>query len=283
MAIKVQVNQEEFDGLGALQSEYSPVQGQEGLYQITIDPGESGLVLADVSNLQAALNKEKTNARSASNKLKLFDGIDPSQAREALDFKTRFDNGELSDEAKTRLENAEKALVEKYEAQQKQVIDKYESEKALLTKREGNLISELKESKISASVRAAIATHGGNTALLEPLVSSKVELVEEDGKFVVHVLSEDKQPLLSRRPGSTTEPMSINEFVEGLKNTKEFSPAFNGTGSSGAGSNSNSGTGNQGSGGQFTLTEEQAKNTADYRRMKAAAEKAGQKLVIVGS
>lgn len=281
MALKAQVTAEEYKALNpVVQQEYAPIEGQD-MYQLTVEE-VGGLQLADVSKLQSALDKERSNARAAMAKAKQFEGLDPTSVREALEFKARFDKGELTDEAKARLEQREKQLVEKYEAQRAQLMTQFSEKEAEFKKREQDLFNQLKEAKVTSEVRAAIATHNGIPALLEPLVSSRVRLVEEDGKLVRQVIGDNGQPLLSRKPGAATEYMSVDEFVGILKSKPEFAGAFKGSGSSGGGSGSGSPAsgGAQSAGGTVMITSEQAKDVAFYRQAREAAAKAGKTLVI---
>lgn len=281
---KAIVTKEEFGALNpVLQSEYGQVEGTE-TYQLKVDP-VNGLSLADVGKLQTALTKERDNVKAASTKLKAYDGIDAAAARDALEFKTKYDAGELDDTSKTRLAEKEKQLAQKFEDQRKQIEANLGTERDAWKKREGSLLTELQDSKVKSVVRAAIAENGGILELLEPLVSSRVKLVEEEGKFVVHVVGDDGRPLLSRKPGSSTEPMPIGEYVGILKSKSELAGAFKGSGSSGGGSggsggNSN-GNGGNATGGKITLTREQAKNVAIYRDAQERAKKANAELVIL--
>lgn len=279
---KAIVTKDEFGALNpVLQSEYAPVEGSE-TYQLKVDP-VNGLQLADVGKLQGALTKERDNVKTMSAKLKAYDGIDVAAARDALEFKTKYDSGELPDDAKTRLAEKEKQLAQKFEDQRKQIEANLGTERTQFKERETKLLTELTDAKVKSVVRAAIASSQGIPELLEPLISSRVKLVEEDGKFVTHVIGDDGRPLLSRKPGSSTEPMPIDEYVGILKSKTEFAGAFRGSGSSGGGSaaggNSN-GNGNNASGGKITLTREQAKDVRTYRAAQEQAKKASAELVI---
>lgn len=262
-----------------IRNEFVPVEGKDGLFMLDVDPGDSGLHLADVTNLQTALTKERTTAKDFSRKLKEYEGLDAKAAREALEFKTKFDAGELTDEAKARLTEKEKQLAEKFEAQKKQLEESHTAVQSKAKEREDFLTRNLHQAMVTSTVRTAIAASSGNTALLEPYVQQRIKLVEEDGKFITQVIGDNGQPLLSRKTGATTAPMTVDEFVSSLKDNKTFAAAFAGSGSSGTGS-SGSSSSTRGEDNEFTLTREEAKDVHRYRDMRERAAKAGKTLRI---
>ena len=162
---KAIVTKEEFGSLNpVLQSEYAPVDGSE-TYQLKVDP-VNGLQLADVGKLQGALTKERDNVKTLGAKLKAYDGIDVAAARDALEFKTKYDSGELSDDAKTRLAEKEKQLAQKFEDQRKQIEANLGTERNQFKERETKLLTELTDAKVKSVVRAAIASNQGIPELL---------------------------------------------------------------------------------------------------------------------
>lgn len=286
MPLPIQVDQAGLDALPeTVRGEYQPLPGKEGTFQLSLDPGETGLTLANVTTLQETMVKERDARKALEKKYKPLGDLDVTKALEAVQFKQSFDNGELDDEASERLAQREKQLAEKYEDQRKQLVEKHASELGAKDEREKHLFGELYNARVVSSVRAAIAAHGGAKRMkaIEPFVTTRVKLVEEDGKFTEQVIGDNGSALLSRKPGSTTEYMSVDEFVEGLSESEDFAPLFEGSGSSGAGSgSSDSSTGKlQTMGGELRITEAQAKDVATYREARAQAQKQGKRLVIV--
>lgn len=281
MPIPAQVTKEALAKLPeVLRNEFVPVEGKDGLFMLDVDPGDSGLQLADVNNLQTALQKERSAVKDLNKKFKEYDGLDPKAARDALEFKTKFDAGELTDEAKARLAEKEKQLAEKYEAQKRALEESHTAVQTKAKEREDFLTKNLHQAMVTSTVRTAIAANGGNAVLLEPFVQQRVRLVEEDGKFNTQVLGDNGQPLLSRKAGATTAPMTVDEFVSSLKDNKTFAAAFAGSGSSGTGS-SGSSSSTRGEDNEFTLTREEAKDVHRYREMRERAAKAGKQVRIV--
>jgi len=280
MAVSAQVTAEQFAGLPeVLQAEYTKSEDGES-YTLDVNPGESGLTLANVSKLQRALESERKAAREAQSRLSAFQDIDAESAREALEFKKRFDDGELTDEAKARLESAEKALSDKYEAQRAS-IEKSAAEKLqAANERETQLMSALESARIDSSISSALSKHGGNGDLLSPVIRSRVKLAEENGKFTEQVIDADGRPMFSRKSGSGTELMSVDEFVEIMKTDQRYAVAFSGSGSSGGGTTSNRGGSGGNSARDVVLSAGDSKNAAAYRAAREQAEKQGGRVVI---
>lgn len=274
------------DGLAqlpeAVRSEYA--QAEDGSYQLQVDPGESGLQLADVGQLQKSLQAARGDAKKARSELTKFKDIDPDKAREALDLQQKFEAGELEDDQKSRLAQAEKALSEKYEAQRQQLEKKLQAAVEEKDKREQQLMQKVRSATVDSAVQAAIAEHGAGefSELLTPAIQKRVEMVEDDdGNFSVAIMGDDGQPMLSRRPGASTQPMTVGEYVESLKEKKAYAPLFPGSGSTGTGSTSSSpGEGRISSGGTIRLSREQSKDPQVYREAREQAAKTGAQIVF---
>lgn len=278
MPIPIRVTSEELAAMPEpLRKEYAEMTDSPGTYAPQLEFGDTGLGLAKVGELQTALNKERSTARDATNKLKAFEGIDAAKAKAALEFHSKYEQGELNDEQAARLQAREKQLLEKYEAQAAAITKKLADNETAATAREKHLLSQLDLNMRRSTVRAAIAKHGGSLRLLEPVVLSHSRMIEEDGKFITQMLGEDGNPILSRRAGSTTEPMDADEYVEMMKTDREFAQAFSGSGSSGAGTGSDN---NKNAAGQIVLTKAQAKDVRTFRDAQERAKKAGTSVVI---
>lgn len=282
MALEAQVTQEQLDQMPEpIKAEYEAVPDRDGVYQLSVNPGDSGLQLTNAASLKSTLEKERQTARDAQKKLKNFEGLDPEAAREALDFKTKFDAGELDNEAEARLKAREKELHEKYEQQRKQLEGKVDETSKFAQEREQQLLRELRSAKVSEAVKSAIRQNGGSEHLLAPIVERKVDLAEEDGKFSVQVLNDDGQPMLSRKPGAGAgDPMTIDEFVASLRERDEYAPAFAGSGSTGGGSGGKSTGSGMSVGGKIRISSQDAKDVAKFRAARKQAAESGKELEI---
>lgn len=283
MALKAQVTAEEFATFNpVIQKEYVQVEGQEA-YQLAVEE-VGGLQLADVGKMQTALDRERQNVKATSAKLKAYDGIDPAAAREALALREKFEKGELSDKDAERLKTLEKQLAEKYDGQRKQLVESHSAEKNNWSQREAKLLNQVRESQINSVVDTAIAAHEGIPALLKPLLLSRVKLEEDGDTWKRTITGDNGQPMLSRKPGSLTENMDLDEYVGMLKSKPEFAGAFKGSGSSGGGSSNGAngnGANNKGAAGAVTLTKTQANDVRLYREARARAEKLGTIVQVV--
>lgn len=276
MPLPALITQEEHASLSdILKTEYKP-DGDK--FMLDVDPRDSGLGLADVSKLQKALVSEREAAKKAKAMLANFKDLDPEKAREALEFKTKFDDGQLDDESRARLEAKEKQLIEKYTAQQQKLETALQGAEERAKKREAQLLTELQRSTVEAAVREAIGKHNGVGKLLEPVIKNRVRLSEEDDKFHIQVVGDDGSPMLSRRSNSTMNSMSVEEFVETLKTDPDYQVAFRGSGSSGGGSQGQSSSVPNG---VFRISTAEAKNPHAYRQAREAAAKAGKTLELI--
>ena len=258
MALKAIV--ETLDGLGTeVAKEYK--KGDDGKYRLDV-VAVDGVELAEVSKLQSALSKERENARSANEKVKAFEDIDPTKAREALKKV-----GEMA------AWTPEQKVKEQIEAVKTQLLDAHGKEKSKLEERLGRLSKQLESAMITSVATQAIAEHKGSVKVLMPHVERQTRLREVDGKFVVEVLGEDGNPRLT---GTDAHPMTIGELVATMKTQNDFACAFEGSGASGSGAAGSHRVVN----GAHVISAADAKDPYKYRAAKEAAVKAGSQLQI---
>lgn len=196
-----------------------------------------GTELADTQGLKKALERERSNVKSAQTKLKTFDGIDPKEAREAL--------GKMDEMADW---DPDKKLEEAVQAREKQLVKRHEDEKKTLNSRVENLREQLSDNLIKATATKAIAEAKGSVELLLPHVMRQTKMREtDDGKLIAEVVDEAGH---QRVGDSTGNPMTIPQLVDELKKDSTFSRAFDATGASGSGAGgAGRGGGGAGSGG----------------------------------
>lgn len=144
-------------------------------------------------------------------------------------------------EAIARLEeiknfNPDEKSAAKIEAMKKQLAEKHATELTTLQKTLQDRDRELSEIMVDSAATAAIAKHKGNLTLLLPHVRAAIRVVrdKETGKVVRQIIDEKGNARVSMKQGNT-DNMDVDEYVETLRGSKEFAPAFAGSGSSGAG------------------------------------------------
>lgn len=234
-----------------------------------------------VDELQSALDKTKsqlseaqTKHRNATEKLKAYEDdegnlIDAKAAKDALGKVGEMANWKPEDKVKEQLEARERQLTEKHQAELKRATDRQET-----------LSQALHKSLIRTRALQAIRSAEADEVLL-PHVEGMLQVVEEDGEFDARVVDEKGNHVLSKKAGENG-PMGIDELVNTVMRER-YPRAFPGTDASGAGTDrSKRIAGGAGSGGKdFTISEEDARDSLKYQKAREAAEKAGAELQIV--
>lgn len=119
-----------------------------------------------------------------------------------------------------------------WEKLKSQLQDQFESEKQQYEQKLQQMQSTLEKNLIQKEVTSAISNHDGITSLLRPHVESAVQLVEEeDGNMVPRVVDTDGSPKFNNKG----DYMTVDEYVESLKQHEDFGVAFKGRGQSGGG------------------------------------------------
>lgn len=158
--------------------------------------------------------------------LSRFEGVDPDEYRTALQKLKEYD---------------EKHLMEKgdFEPIRQKLLDQIEETKNAAETEKGQLRSQLEGMMVDSQAAQAISEAGGNLKLLMPIIKNRVAIVDDGGKLVLQIKSEDGKPALN----SKAEPMSLSELMEEIKADESFSGAFASSGLSGGGARpSHSGT-----------------------------------------
>lgn len=203
----------------------------DGKFELDVTPVD-GLQLANVTNLQSALSKERENARSASDKLRVFEGIDPDKARDALKKVEQMASWSSDEKVKQQIE-----------AIKKQMTEAHGEELAKLNTKLQVIGTALEAAKIDAVATQALTEQKGSVRLLMPHIRALTRLREADGSYVVEVMDSNGNPRLH---GTDGHAMTIGELVAEMKGQDDFASAFEGTGASGTGaSGSNGHRGNQ--------------------------------------
>jgi hypothetical protein len=264
MALLPFVSEEQFGKLSEpLQEHYA--KGDNGNYTLNVT-ASNGWSLENVSELKTSLSSEREQHRAAKRLLDKFGDIKPKDAKDALK-KIK----EMADW------DPDKEVSEKLKAREQQLISKHEAEQKTLSERNTHLTKQIEKQLVENVAIAAISKHKGNIELLLPHVQKVSTVVEDDkGNFASRIVDKDGNPRLTMKPNSTAF-MDHSEFVESMKTHDTFAAAFDGSGASGTGAEGSRGKGGAGS---HTLTYEQAKDPAVYRRAKEEASKAGKELIV---
>lgn len=280
--LKAVVSKSDFEALSPVeQGHYTATEGAE-THRLAVE-AVNGVELADTVGLKRSLQSERDLRSRAETALKPYDGLDPVAARDALgkmDEISKWDPEEKLAEGKTQYEKQVRAQAD---AQLGKLNEEHVVALGLLTDRNGTLTSQLTSTLIDAVATQAITEAKGSIDLLKPVIQSKVRTkVGDDGILVVEVIDDDNLTRLSPVSGNT-DPMTIGELVNELRNSDRYARAFDGTGASGAGGAGGAGSqGRGGSGGNvIRLTRAQSLDTPTYRQALAESKKTGKKIEFV--
>lgn len=265
MALKAIIDS--IDGLPEdVAKEYT--QTEDGQYRLDVEP-TGGLELHAPGKLKKALEQERHNAAKAAERAKKFDGLDPSEVREALKKVEEMADWLPADKIDASVKERERQLIAKH----KEEMEKAKAESSSLTK-------ELERHLIRGRATAAISKAKGTPELLLPIVSSRMKMQrKDDGKFFVEVVDEDGVGRVGDANGS---PMTVEQLVDDLRKDERYARAFDGDNASGAGSGGGvGGSGSRRGSGNIKITESEASNAQTYRNAQKRATDAGVELEIV--
>lgn len=246
-------------------------------FVLDVEPS-GGYELINPVNLKSALQKERGIREKAEKALKVYEGLDPDEARSAME-KLSSMGDDLETDAQEKLEALQSQLQTKFENERKKLIEKFESERGGLESQLNSVTGQLSNELVRSAATQAISKARGSVELLLPTIERRVKVTKrDDGTFGVVIPDKDGNPRLSPS-SSSMEPMTIAELVNELREDKSYSRAFDPIDASGSGATGN----DSGSrpGGQFVISREDARNPQRYRAAKAQADKAGRELQIV--
>lgn len=288
----------------------------EAIQPLYVKSGEKFILDVDgmkahpsIVTLEGALGKERDARKSSDKSLKEIEtltdgldldklkGIDPDKYASALSDLEKLKEDEKKRNTKKlkdkeQWEKLGKQLQDdfdekidglKTEYDQKSVIFQTKLDEVTKTKDKKlqsmmtSLEKELKEKEIIS----AIADAEGNRIILMPHISQNVKIVQEDdGSFAARVINKDNIVRINDKG----EPMTISDFVEELKEKKEFKgegifakkKKQGGSGGGGNHDGDDADSKNPFSKDSFNLTEQGKlfkKDPAEYKRLKALADK----------
>lgn len=229
------------DGLPAdVAKEYA--KRDDGKFLLAIDPvvdGDNGtLILAPVDKLKSALERERTNVQTLTNKVKLFEGLDPVAARAAITKLEEVKNWKPEGEIENRIKLIKEELA-----------TANASEKKALSTKLSRAEAQLKKTLVTNTAVTALQKAGGNVMLLLPHVERNIRMREvdsEDNPYLVEVINPDTGDV--RVGDGSGNPMSIDQLILSFKERDEFASAFKASGASGSGAGSGARQSPQGGG-----------------------------------
>lgn len=204
--MKYQVTKDEFESLSdAFKAEYDE---KDGEYVLKVEGGE------DTGALKRAKDHEKTRRQKAESKTAELESklADLEAQLEALD-----DPGKNKGDDKIRIKLEQK--VKELEGN--------------LSKREGELLSEINRLTSKATATALAAKLSDSPSLIMPHIRSRLVTELVDGKAVVKVKDLDGEVGI----------MTVDDLEKEILGNKEFSPILRGSGGSGSGAPAGGGGG----------------------------------------
>lgn len=190
----------------------------------------------DVTALKNALQAERNANKEYKKKVPELESKLASLEEDLEKARAKGADQKDKDAIKAEIDRVTAQLTEKYTKE----IDTFKSQNE-------SLKTTVNRTILENEAIAALTAAKGKTKVLLPHVQRNLKVVEEDGKFVVRVINDKGEELISKKSGST-EPMSVHEYVESLRNDEEFGLLFEGTNNSGSGSSRTSNGGTSGGG-----------------------------------
>lgn len=211
------------DGLpDAIRAEYKP--DPNGGFILDVTP-KDGFELSNVTGLKTALETERTNVRTATERLRAFGDIDPNVAREAVSKLDEIKNFD-----------PDKKVTEAIKVREQDIHRQWSGKLTEAEKTNKALMAQLNAELVTRAAVQAISGAKGNVDLLLPHVTSQLQMTQNGENFVVRVVGRDGR---ERVGGPNGEPMTISQLVESMRSQDAFAPAFAATNSGGGATNNN--------------------------------------------
>lgn len=202
--------------------------GEDGKFYLEVEDTES-------AGLKSALQTERKRANEATAKLRELEEQVTTLTTDLEDAKKAgAGKGGKPDPA------AVQAEVERITGQ---LQTKHANELKTRDDKIATLTGTINRTLVDTAATQSIAAAKGEAKLLLPHIRDRIKVVEEDGQFALRVVNEKGEFELSKKPGSGTAPMTVDELVETMKGDPVYGRAFEGTGASGGGAKPTGGTG----------------------------------------
>lgn len=208
--------------------------------------GVGDFELVNTGNLKSALQKERKSRSDLEGQLKSFerfDGLDPDEARTAIEKMKDFDAKNIDMDAEVQ---------RKLKAQADQLISEHEKALGSETEKSQRYFGKLQKVLVDNEAIKAINELEGDVELLLPHVRSRVKVIENDGDLMSQVVTPTGEPAVD----GNAQPIGIGALVKEFQT--KFPSAFKGAGSSGTGSKPGSPAGKAGT---------KVKSRSDFEQM----------------
>ncbi len=237
MALAAILNLEQVNELpDAVKAEYS--EADDGRYHLQVTAVD-GHGLENVEGLKQSLSSARKERDNAAKKLKTFDGLDPTEAGAAIAKLAELGDDASIDE-KVKVASA---------AREKTLVDKHAGEIQIEVAKSGKYRSQLATQLIDTQALKAMSgqkLQPHAEQLLLPHVRAHTRIVElEDGSMVARVVDKEGNERVTSRQGSQ-DPMTVEEFVDGMKDNEMYALAFTGSGARGSGASTSKSRGKEG-------------------------------------
>ena len=250
MSLSARITKEQHEALDSvIQAEYKTDDEGFILDVVAVD----GLKLADVTELQSALQQERSKSKSAEKALKRYNGpdgkpLDPAKVQSAVAKMTEIDNWDPEQKLAEHKEQFEAQTRDKAEKEKQVLIDKHTTDMTDLQTENDTLDKQLDVTLRKNTAITAINEQGGSVRGLLPVIMEATRVVkQDDGKRVVEVIGDNGLARLSPASGKSGI-MVIDELVKECKADKELAPLFRASGASGSGTTPGDSSGGTGGG-----------------------------------
>jgi hypothetical protein len=229
---------DKLDGLDEpLRAHY--VETEDGKFRLDVAP-VGGWQLDDVGGLKTKLSRATAKTSELAAKLAAFNGVLGGESDEekiltpervkAIAEELAHLKASQSEDVKAQIASAIAQTEAKWKAQEQRWV----KERGELERARGEAIGQLQRELVRTAAMGAIAKHRGSAKLLLPVVEGLTRMVEEEGRYVARVLSPDGNVRLTQRTGSS-DPMTIDELVESMRDDQDYARAFESKGATGTG------------------------------------------------
>ncbi len=195
----------------------------------------------DVTGLRTALDKERKNARTASDALKGWQGLQLGETPEQAAARVQEWKESLAKGSEGKV-NWDKMAAEMKTAHDRELGIKQQEIQAA--------VGTVERYLVESAAATALAAAKGSTVLLMPHVKAHTKVIQENGQYVVRVVDKDGDP----RGDGNGGYMTIEALVAEMKSSTEFGRAFESSGQSGSGKQPGSSKQNGGATGSQNLT-----------------------------
>jgi hypothetical protein len=187
----------------------------------------------DTTALKNALGHVRAERDLERDKLKKFEGYDADEYKrlQAVEDKVK---------KQAEIDRTE------FDRQFTEASEQYKGQIKLLEEKIGKQAADLERALIDGQATRDIVSAGGSPELLLPHVRDHMKVQEVNGQHKALIIGEDGTPRLKKGATQTTDYLPLSDWIEELKENKQFAGAFAGTGASGGGATPPSGTGVEG-------------------------------------